>query len=190
MRAGATAPLVQVGMQAVLQAPEAVAAAGAASVVLAPALEELLWRSFQLPSLTRRLPVPAAVKLLPAACLRVFPYVLIGVRHQSRSSCGCRIHGSCQGFGASSLNYTVLASYFPVPCKRSTVSIYARHCWGAQVVFSSAAFAASRLPVQDLPGCRLRGRMHAGHRDCGCGGESGSSYLLAGTLSVQCCAIC
>ncbi len=84
VRAGAGAPLMQVGMQAVLRAPEAVAAAGVASVVLAPALEELLYRGFLLPSLTRRLPAPAAVKLQPAACLRGFAYVVIGecILHQ------------------------------------------------------------------------------------------------------------
>jgi len=60
---GQAACCVQVGMQAVLRAPDAVAAAGAASVVLAPALEELLYRGFLLPSLTRRLPVSVAVTL-------------------------------------------------------------------------------------------------------------------------------
>ena len=40
------------------------AAAAAASVVLAPALEELVYRGFLLPSLSRQLPTAAAVSAL------------------------------------------------------------------------------------------------------------------------------
>lgn len=53
---------MQRGVQEVLRAPEAVAAAGVATCLLAPALEELIYRGFFLPSLTRYLSVPAAVR--------------------------------------------------------------------------------------------------------------------------------
>lgn len=55
--------MVQVAMIEVLQTKQSVAAAGIASIVLAPALEEAIYRGFLLPSLAKSLPIPVAVRV-------------------------------------------------------------------------------------------------------------------------------